>query len=448
MPDVANASALPIMVWLPGEGFDFADARQFNGAFLASMGKVVVITVQYRVGVFGFLKDNLAIHDQLKALEWIHKNADNFNGDAKNVTLFGRFTGSMSISILLSSSQTIQSSVPLFTRAILMSGIAVGNWVFDKRHDQKVAKLYSDTHCADMECLKHLPVETLLAKAGFGWKPVKDGVLIEDEPIEALKAGKFPKYVDSVMLGANQFEGNICLLKHLVVDKPFYDKLVSNNASTGEYSNAIKEDLEMFYEDEVHQNHQQYPSDVITDRAKYVHFCSELLINSNMKVYKQLLEAKIAPNPVYKLKNVFNYKLDYKPSFSIAPQFINSSIHGDDVILAFGLAFKQNMQASKDDQQISFKMVSIFSNFAQSGMPFEKFAPTADRPIAYFEIKINNEEIAEFDVSTFCLEGILFLVSLALALYFVFKFIKHHSGPQPTCQQVKQLIHNNYNECC
>lgn len=371
IPANAKQSNLPVMVWLPGEGFDFADARQFNGAYLASMGQVIVITVQYRVGVFGFLKPNLGLWDQVVALQWIRSNVAELGGDESNVTLFGRFSGSMSISILMASPIAIQSPTPLFNRAILMSGIAVGNWVFDKRHDDKVRQVMTDVGCTSFECLRSLPMERLVAASGYGWKPTIDRELITDEPMNALSNGHFPKYVNSVMLGTNQFEGNLCLLKHLVVDRSFYSKLVHNNVSTSEYEKAIREDLQMFYGDDgevLGKRDQQQRYSLITDRSMYVEFCSELLINSHMRQYKDLL-SNVARSDEYQLMDVVNYKLDYRPSFSIAPKFINSSIHGDDVILAFGLAFtnQSERRISADDQTMSRMMVNLFSNFARNG---------------------------------------------------------------------------------
>lgn len=364
------------MVWLPGEGFDFADARQFNGAYLAALGNVIVVTVQYRVGVFGFLKgNNAALWDQIEALRWIQANARRMGGSEDNVTLFGRFTGSMSISVLLSSPLTVNEGKekPLFTRAILMSGIAVGSWVFDQpaEAELKATAVLSATECASIECLKSAPAQAVLAKGGYGWKPVVDGQLIAEEPLAALRRGHFPRYVRSVMLGSNAVEGNLCLLKHMVVDAPLYSRLISNNVTTGEYATAIRDDLQMFYGGKV-QMQAHHEGGIVKDRSTYVQFCAELLINSHMRSYATLLGRLVDStdendNDDYSLTSVLRYKLDYKPSFSIAPSFINSSIHGDDVILAFGLAYKSAPRATAQDKAISRQMVALFANFAAGG---------------------------------------------------------------------------------
>lgn len=422
------------MVWLPGEGFDFADARQFNGAYLASIGNVIVITVQYRVGAFGFLNGNAGIWDQIMALKWIQQNALNFGGNNEAVTVFGRFTGSMSISILLTSPEIIKSEAPLFNKAILMSGIAVGNWVFDNKHDTRLSELFENTDCANMDCLKSLSTEQILSKSGFGWKPVIDSTLIDDEPLNVLRKQKFPKYVDSVMLGTNQYEGSLCLLKHLVVDEKFYQNLIKNNVTLAEYEQAIREDLQMFYENDSHSNDRI--KSLTHDPSSYVQFCSELLIDSHMKNFETLLH-RISENN-NRLSTVFKYKLNYKPSFSIAPEFLNSSIHGDDVILAFGLAFKNHLNITDNDRKISKIMVTLFSNFAQSGNPLQSLNEK------YIEIKNipDNQswKINKSQLVIFCLS--VLLLSLATILI---TLIRYCVKRQTTSSQIKQLI-QTYNQ--
>lgn len=420
------------MVWLPGEGFDFADARQFNGAYLASMGNAVVITVQYRVGAFGFLKNNAGLWDQVMALQWIQDNVRNFGGDPKTVTVFGRFTGSMSISILLSSPVVINSEVPLFNRAILMSGIAVGKWVFDTKYEAKVNKAFENTGCTSIDCLKSLSADQLLDKAGYGWKPFFDSELITEEPLAAVREGKFPKYVTSVMLGTNRFEGSLCLLKHLVLDEPFYNRLVENRATQLEYEKAIREDLEMFYEDGHHSNH--INGGVVLDRNDYVEFCSELLINSHMRHFESLLK-RISEKREYNLKSVFKYKLDYKPSFSIAPKFINSSIHGDDVILAFGLAFKTFNPITENDQRVSKSMVSLFSNFAQFGYPVQSSE-------GHVEIKLMPASPVEFRLTTYQLTIVVYSILIVLFAIVLVILVAKYLKRESSVKQIKEVIQN------
>src|SRR4029079_1283444 len=108
---------LPVMVWIHGGGFQAgasSEPRQ-DGANLAKKG-VVVVSMNYRMGVFGFMahpeltkesgrnaSGNYALMDQIAALQWVQKNIAAFGGDPGNVTIFGESAGSMAVSGLMAS---------------------------------------------------------------------------------------------------------------------------------------------------------------------------------------------------------------------------------------------------------------------------------------------------------------------------------------------------------
>lgn len=119
----------PVMVWLHGGGFQFGSSasQQFEGAPLARKG-VVVVTLNYRVGVMGFLahpaldregpSGNYGLQDQLAALRWVRDNIARLGGDPGNVTLFGESAGAHAVGILMASPR----SKGLFDKAIGQSG--------------------------------------------------------------------------------------------------------------------------------------------------------------------------------------------------------------------------------------------------------------------------------------------------------------------------------------
>jgi para-nitrobenzyl esterase len=104
----------PVMVWLHGGGFQFGAASNpaTDGRLLAAKG-VVVVSFNYRLGVFGFLahpeldaeapSGNYGLQDQLAALRWVQANIAAFGGDPGNVTLFGESAGAMAVGILMAS---------------------------------------------------------------------------------------------------------------------------------------------------------------------------------------------------------------------------------------------------------------------------------------------------------------------------------------------------------
>ncbi|MDI9918242.1 carboxylesterase family protein [Rhodococcus sp. IEGM 1379] len=105
----------PVMVWLHGGGYSSGGGALpwYDGDALSTEGDVVVVSVNYRVGVLGYLlldgvsEGNLGVHDQIAAIEWIRTNIDAFGGDPDSITLFGQSAGAHSIVNLLSSNASL-----------------------------------------------------------------------------------------------------------------------------------------------------------------------------------------------------------------------------------------------------------------------------------------------------------------------------------------------------
>jgi para-nitrobenzyl esterase len=124
----------PVLVWIHGGGFATGSGSQaiYDGAKLAMRGDVVVVTIHYRLGAFGFLApraagldlegatDNAGLLDQIAALEWVRDNVARFGGDPGQVTIFGESAGGMSVCTLLA----MPAARGLFHRAIAQSGAA------------------------------------------------------------------------------------------------------------------------------------------------------------------------------------------------------------------------------------------------------------------------------------------------------------------------------------
>ena len=130
------ASDRPVLVWLHGGAFNSGSGAVpiYNGATLADKG-AVVITVNYRLGAFGFLahpdlsrespdnvSGNYGLLDMITALKWVHDNAAQFGGDPNNVTIAGQSAGAAAVNDLLVS----PLAAGLFQRAIAQSGSGMG----------------------------------------------------------------------------------------------------------------------------------------------------------------------------------------------------------------------------------------------------------------------------------------------------------------------------------
>jgi para-nitrobenzyl esterase len=95
----------PVMVWIHGGGFKagFGGEERHDGGRLAKKG-VVVVTLNYRLGIFGFFgSGNFGLLDQIAALQWVKRNIAAFGGDPQRITVFGESAGAMSIGALIAS---------------------------------------------------------------------------------------------------------------------------------------------------------------------------------------------------------------------------------------------------------------------------------------------------------------------------------------------------------
>jgi para-nitrobenzyl esterase len=121
----ADATNLPVMVWFHGGAYmsGSGEAATYDAQALVREGNVIVVSVSYRLGVFGYLtpggsnEHNLGLRDQLMALQWVQTNIAGFGGNPSEVTLFGQSAGADSVWALMACAD----SEGLFQRAILQS---------------------------------------------------------------------------------------------------------------------------------------------------------------------------------------------------------------------------------------------------------------------------------------------------------------------------------------
>lgn len=209
-----NSSQLrPVMVWFHGGNYQRGTIFNVfnNGMDISKIGDVVVVTMNYRLGLFGFLYPgemsnkttpaNLGLYDQLLALKWIQKNIHLFGGDPNQVTLFGQSAGAFSIGLMLIS----PLSSGLFHRAILQSGSPFSSMAIkSKHHNHQITKqIATDLGCPKeppeelIDCLKTKSIEAIVNSTDKlneqleQCSPVYGDELIPSTPREALESGTF-----------------------------------------------------------------------------------------------------------------------------------------------------------------------------------------------------------------------------------------------------------------
>jgi len=134
-PGLGDGAKRPVMVWLHGGAFGYGSGNRTvtDGTNLAWRGDVVVVSVNHRLNIFGFLhladlggrawehSGNTGMLDIVTALRWVRDNVESFGGDSGNVTIFGESGGGGKVSVLLA----MPTAQGLFHRAIIQSGAAI-----------------------------------------------------------------------------------------------------------------------------------------------------------------------------------------------------------------------------------------------------------------------------------------------------------------------------------
>jgi para-nitrobenzyl esterase len=193
----------PVMVWIHGGAFVTGSGcfKIYDGRHLAALG-VVVVTVNYRLGAFGFLRHSGAtgsegISDQILALEWVRDNAAAFGGDPGNVTIFGESAGAMSVAALLAA----PSARGLFHKAILQSG--AGHIARDPDHAERTAASFrrhldGDPFAAPVDAMLKAQAAVIdevdnhrdpNRLGSMPFQPCIDGSVVPLRPIDAIAKG-------------------------------------------------------------------------------------------------------------------------------------------------------------------------------------------------------------------------------------------------------------------
>jgi len=218
----------PVLVWLHGGAFVTGSGTipWYDGANL-TLRDVVVVTVNYRLGILGFLhladlggeayagSGNAGVLDQAAALGWVHDNIAAFGGDPHNVTIFGESAGGMSVGTQLA----LPASTGLFHRAIAQSGAASNISSADRATgiaDKALEELGLDR--SQLSRLRDVPVDALVAAQvkltasyglvnGLPFQPVHDGATLPLAPLDAVADGS-ARGID-LIAGSNRDEMRI-----------------------------------------------------------------------------------------------------------------------------------------------------------------------------------------------------------------------------------------------
>ncbi|CAL8125605.1 unnamed protein product [Orchesella dallaii] len=285
----------PVMAWIHGGGFTFGDGFQYYGPRYFMDEDVILVTFNYRLGVFGFLSTgdevipgNNGLKDQVLALKWVQENIKAFGGDPAKVTIFGESAGGASVHFQL----LTPLAKGLFHRAISQSGSALAYWAHQGNPRENAVQLATHLKCpttaADSskitseeirDCFKGLSTEELndgqfnfkstwpLNMRSFIFVPVAEPMplatstnvpFLTDTAMSLVSQGKYGSEVP-LMIGASEDEGAILhagvVLKHEELIKELnedWDRIAPKAAGydvhfTPEKQKVISDELRNLY---------------------------------------------------------------------------------------------------------------------------------------------------------------------------------------------------------
>jgi para-nitrobenzyl esterase len=363
----ANAK-LPVMVWIYGGGFvaGAASEPRQDGEQLAKKG-VVVVSMNYRLGVFGFLSHrdlakesghdssgNYGLLDQLAALQWVHKNIASFGGDPGKVTIFGESAGSFSVSALMAS----PLAQGLFQRAIGESGAFFGSTLGLKPladTEKSDGKFIESVGAASLEALRAMPASNLLEAASkqamLRFVPNIDGYFLTEDAASIYAAGKQSHI--PLLAGWNADEGSF---------RSFFAK---KDPTTQNYAELLHER----FGSNADAMLKLYPGNS-DDQAKR---SAQDLTGDQFIAYStwKWIEMQVATAKT----QVFRYEFDQAPPVqhtvdatdgsSISP----GAYHSAEIEFVFEALPSKDLRWRPEDTKLSDLMSSYWSNFAKTGDP-------------------------------------------------------------------------------
>ncbi|KAG6460766.1 hypothetical protein O3G_MSEX012202 [Manduca sexta] len=376
---VKPGERLPVLVFLHGGAYYYGSKWQYDPEFLVTKNVIVVI-INYRVGILGFLclnnVANLGLKDQVAALKWIRENIAVFGGDPENVTISGQSAGASAAAMHLLS----KSSKGLFHKAILMSGTPITPWAFNPEHKKpifedaaKFGRVGDEMNA--FEIFNNSSVSDLLGNCQdtsinpryFKYSPCIDNAFNEpffhDTPYNTIKSGDFNKV--PIINGFVDIEGMLFYgLNDDTTFKDLEDNFTDKLPSVFSWnSQEVKQDIARKFREHYFSNRRISKEQI----RGVVDFYSDWMAYSTSDTFSKLM-TKYSDKPVY------NYMFSYVGDRNFAKFFFGSSTglegacHSDDIFYAFKPGGLPMVLSSRDKLFID-RFTTMLTNFMKFGNP-------------------------------------------------------------------------------
>ncbi|XP_046352113.2 cholinesterase 1-like isoform X1 [Haliotis rufescens] len=407
-PTQAPAVKRSVMVWIHGGGFQAGSAVKYDPWKMVTEGDVVVVTLQYRLNVLGFLSTgnavlpgNYALWDMKLALQWVQDNIEGYGGNSSHVTLFGESAGSKAGSYLFLS----KKAKGLFQKVIMQSGSATGYFSFRSNPREVAVALGKRVKCipdtpgydpADkdlLNCFQNMSVSTLVKysipnlglayySADFTWSPVVDDDFVINNPRfmihDSAHLERVGFYDLDLMVGVNNQEGgymvgmaynyghthNTSALTTIRTHHYYKTELVPLilRRLCGTFDNSSVYVIMNGYVAK------DYP------QTKLLTLYDVMDTQSDASIVAPSVEVANAHGRFTNRGKTYFYLFDHFPSFLANYNRLRGMVHARDLMYSFGIsaAFvhsNYHSNVSQEEYQLSSTFVAIYTNFAKSSDP-------------------------------------------------------------------------------
>ncbi|XP_069822443.1 fatty acyl-CoA hydrolase precursor, medium chain-like [Dendropsophus ebraccatus] len=392
-------SKLPVMVFIHGGGLRSGGAAMFEGTALSAFENVVVVSMQYRLGLLGFFSNgddkipgNYGFLDQVAALKWVNENIVNFGGDPNLVTIFGESAGGISVSALLMSPM----SRGLFHRAIAESGVAlIPHLLAEKDQDlsstQKIVSNVSACNPASLlDCLRDKTEHEISVISGslnhIPFPGRIDGKFIPKPAVELLTE----KAVAPVpfIIGVNNHEFGYMIPRGINITN------LEEGIPRDQVELILRKIHLMDLRPEIHtlimDEYFGNTTDPMKIRDSLLDLCGDVMF-----VIPALRTAHYHRDSGFP---VYFYEFQHRPSLfkDIKPDYVKAD-HGDEIFFVVGGPFLDEgiMFAGPDTEEektLSKAVMKYWANFAQNGDPNGPGLvqwPQYDQNEGYLQINLN-----------------------------------------------------------